>query len=282
MPSENALFRTTHWGWTAASLACIAAVGAIDFLTGARISFSVFYLIPVAIAAWSGGVKFALGASAFAAFVWFGAELASSRLDSNIFVYVWNFCARLLFLLLVAVLLARLRLMLQRERSLSRTDPLTGLLNIRAFRELAEAEVGRRNRYPQPLSLAFIDVDDFKRVNDAAGHRAGDRLLARIAEVIRSNLRVTDAVARYGGDEFVVLLPSADQLSARATVDKLSGKLREAMSGERWPVTLSIGVITCEPGTPIAVDAMLERADRLMYEVKTATKGNTAFATVSG
>ncbi len=281
-PIDQALFRSTHGGWTAVAFVAIVAVGIVDYVTDPRITFSVFYLIPVALAAWYSGRTAAIGASALAAVVWFIAEFALSRLDSSTLVYAWNFCTRLLFLLLVSLLLARLRQLLLREHRLGQTDALTGLLNARAFREIATTEVERGRRYPQPLSLAFIDVDDFKRVNDAGGHRAGDRLLLRIAELLRDNLRSSDTVARFGGDEFVILLPVADQAAAQVAMEKLSEKMRVAMTAERWPVTLSIGVITCLPGTETSADTMLERADRLMYEVKTGGKGSAGFATCDG
>jgi len=278
-PIETMLFRPPHWRWTAGALLAILAVGVVDYITGPRITFSLFYLIPVMVAAWLSGTAAAVSASALAAVVWLCAEFASSRLDADTFVYIWNFCARLLFLLLVALLFAQLRQMLIRERTLSRTDAITGLLNARAFREAADAEIARAQRYAQPLSLAFIDLDDFKRVNDSRGHGAGDRLLKYIGEVIRGNLRSSDVLARYGGDEFVVLLPVADQAAARAAVDKLRQEIGAAMAREGWPVTLSIGVVTCEPGTPsIAVDALLEGADRMMYEVKSGGKGHVRFA----
>jgi len=277
---ESVLFRPRHWGWTVTAFVTIIVVGVGDYVSGPKITFSVFYLVPVSVAAWLAGTAGALAASVLAAVVWLGAELASSPFGSNAFVYVWNFCAQLLFLLLVALLLAQMRRMLNRERELSRTDSLTGLPNARAFREIAGSEIARAERYRQPLSLAFIDVDDFKCINDSRGHGAGDRLLGLIAQSIRGSLRSSDHVARYAGDEFVVLLPVADQDAARSAVDKLRTIVCQAMIRENWPVTLSIGVVTCEPGgAAVTVDGMLEIADRLMYEVKSGGKNGAHLAT---
>jgi len=282
MYAERDLFRPHSQGWTVFALAVIVAVGAVDYLTGPEITFSVFYLVPVAAAAWRSGTKSAVIASVLAAIVWFSAEFASSRVDANLFVYVWNFCARLLFLLLVALLLARLRDMLERERDLSRTDSLTGLYNARRCKEIMEDEIARARRYGHPLSLAFIDVDDFKRINDTGGHSAGDRLLQSMARAIRGNLRRSDVVARFGGDEFVVLLPLADQEAARAVVAKLVDSVAEELKRENRPVTLSVGVVNCESvGPKVTVDDMLKEADRLMYDVKASGKHGARFATYS-
>lgn len=276
---EDIVFRPRSRGWTLAAFLAIVAVGVVDYQTSAEITFSVFYLVPVAIAAWLSGTAVAIAASTLAAIVWFSAEAASSRVNADIFVYVWNFCARLLFLLLVALLLARLRLMLGRERELSRTDALTNLPNARAFREIAQGEIARSQRYGQPLSLAFIDVDDFKHVNDSRGHGAGDDLLKRVGATIRENLRSSDFVARYGGDEFVILLPNANFGAARTAVEKLHRMVNVSTPADSVPVTLSIGVVTWRPGGPVTtVDALLENADRLMYEVKSGGKGAARFA----
>jgi diguanylate cyclase (GGDEF)-like protein len=257
----------------------IVAVGLVDYATGPEITFSILYLIPVAIAAWIAGTRIAVAASTLAAIVWLSAEVASSRLNPNLLVYAWNFCARLLFLLLVALLLAQLRQILLRERELSRTDALTDLPNARAFREIAHSELARSHRYGQPVSLAFIDIDDFKYVNDTRGHAAGDGLLRRMGETIRSNLRSSDFVARYGGDEFVILLLAADEVAARVAMEKLGARVREAMATEPTPVTLSIGVVTYIPGDrATTLDAMLENADRLMYAVKCGGKRGVRFA----
>ncbi len=277
---ESALLVPGGGKWAAGALVLIVLVGVVDYLTGPEITFSVFYLVPVAVAAWCAGSAMAITASMLAAISWLVAEILSSRVPSATLVYAWNFSARLLFLLLVAVLLARLREMLVRERALGRTDVLTGLFNARAFREIAEAEVARASRYRYPLSLAFIDLDDFKTVNDARGHAAGDLLLREMGSVIRVNLRGSDVVARYGGDEFVILLPMTDEAAARTVLGKLHERLGDAMARQGWPVTVSVGVFTAHGGEP-TVDFMLENADRLMYTVKSAHKDGIRFATAS-
>lgn len=274
------LFRQGRRLRTIGALVAIAAVGLVDFLTGPKITLSLFYLIPVAAASWFGGAAIAVATSTFAAVVWLFAELASSRLDSEIFVYAWNCGTRFLFLLLVALLLARLRVMLEREREMSRADPLTGLMNVRAFREALVVELLRLQRYGQPFSLAFIDVDDFKQVNDTRGHGEGDELLKALAGVLRDSSRGTDVVARYGGDEFVVLYPVVDQAAARAIIDGLSSRAKAAMEQGNWPASLSIGIVTCERGDDVpSVDALLAYADRLMYDAKARGKGSARFAT---
>ncbi len=280
MPIEPALLRTMHWRWTALALGIIPVVGVIDYVTAPEITLALFYLVPVAAAAWLSGQRAAIVASTAAALIWLCAEMGSSRVPANYWVYAWNFGVRLVFLMLVAVLLARLREMLVRERALSRTDPLTGLLNARSFREIAEGEIARASRYGQPISLAFVDVDNFKRVNDTSGHATGDRALMRIGELMRSQLRRTDTAARYGGDEFAIVLPNADESAARAAIAKLIDRLGAAPA-PGGPLTFSVGVVTYGAAPP-PLNVMLEHADRLMYEVKSTTKNGARFITNPG
>ena len=163
------------------------------------------------------------------------------------------------------------------EKELSRSDPLTGLPNRRAFYEVALAEADRARRYRHPLSLAYLDVDNFKQVNDDYGHDAGDELLVRVAEVLRRNLRNNDTVARLGGDEFAMLLPETPASATDAVIGKLQAKLDYAAIDNDWPVNFSIGMITFT-SPPTDVDEMLRAADQLMYSVKRDRKSRVAQA----
>jgi diguanylate cyclase (GGDEF)-like protein len=138
------------------------------------------------------------------------------------------------------------------------TDPLTGLLNRSGFRTAALRERARADRTGSSLSLAVIDLDDFKEVNDRDGHAAGDELLAVLAREWRGRIRPSDILARYGGDEFLLLLPCTEPDGAQAVVRRLSG--REDAVG--W----STGVGEWLPGE--SLDAALARADKLLYEAK--------------
>jgi len=131
--------------------------------------------------------------------------------------------------------------------------------------------MSRALRYERPFTLAYLDVDDFKAVNDAGGHNEGDRLLRRIAHTIRTNIRSMDAIARLGGDEFAILLPETGPAAAGVALRKIQHRLLEMTRSEAQPVGFSIGAIVCV-GPPESADRLIGFADHLMYEVKRGGK----------
>ncbi|MBS1852939.1 MAG: diguanylate cyclase [Acidobacteria bacterium] len=160
---------------------------------------------------------------------------------------------------------------LAKEKELSRMDSLTVLPNRRAFYEALDVERLRSRRYGRPLTLAYLDLDNFKQVNDAWGHAAGDELLVTVASTIRNTLRSTDFLARLGGDEFAVILPESDAFAAQAVLRKLQAALHAAL--ERRAVTVSIGAATfLNPQD--SVEMMLTIADNTMYSVKKKGKND--------
>src|SRR5688572_25031568 len=148
------------------------------------------------------------------------------------------------------------------------TDVLTGLLTRRAFLERLGQEHERLQRYPQPLSVLLLDVDGLKAINDRGGHASGDAALRAIGDAIRRGLRAADTGCRFGGDEFAVMAPEADEPAARVLAERIRS-LAEAMSlpgGLR--VTVSLGVACAAPGEGWTPPGILERADRALYEAK--------------
>ncbi len=168
---------------------------------------------------------------------------------------------------LVVVLVARLKTAFERESALARVDALTQLPNRRDFHETAAAEIARARRYGHPLTLIFLDLDNFKSVNDLDGHDAGDRVLRSVGETLRKNIRSMDVPARIGGDEFVILLPETGRDAAAEIAAKLQQKLAHAMLVDGWPVTGSFGVATFIKA-PTCVDELLKRSDLLLYGAK--------------
>ena len=164
-----------------------------------------------------------------------------------------------------------LALALERERKLSRVDDLTGAINRRHFFELAEHELSVATRYHHPLSLLLFDIDHFKHANDTRGHRAGDELLKRAARVGQEHTRISDIFARYGGDEFVVLLPHAT--SADAAV--VAARMLAAMSSEE-SMTISIGIAEFRAGETL--DGLIHRADEALYRAKKDGRNRFAIA----
>lgn len=252
--------------WTITSFLLLLGIGIIDYLTGPEYSFSVFYLIPVTLTAWFSRKHVSIVFSIFVVLIWLSVDYYTGRFFFSI-AYLWNFVSRLTFLLAVVLLLTLLKQALRRERELSRIDYLTQCLNSRAFYEFIELEMNRSARYEHLLTIVYIDIDNFKFINDTTGHLMGDKLLRTIVDVIKKNLRQSDLIARMGGDEFAILLPETNQEAARTTITKIRNRLANSARENNWPVTFSIGVVTCIQMPP-TVDKLIELGDQLMYTVK--------------
>lgn len=259
----------------------IGVIGVIDFLTGYELGFSVFYVLPISLITWLKGRWLGLLAAFVSAFVWFIADIATGHPYSHALILIWNTFIRFAFFVITTVLLSALRSSLQRESELARIDHLTGAVNSRFFHELAQMEVDRLQRYKHPLSLAYIDLDNFKIINDRFGHASGDQVLRAVASAIRKDMRKTDILARLGGDEFALLLPETNQNSARATLNKIHVDLQMEMRRNNLPITFSIGVLTCKVA-PLSTEDLLKIADELMYSVKRDGKNAIRFSIYAG
>jgi diguanylate cyclase (GGDEF)-like protein len=252
----------------AGALVTVVAVGWVDRVTGDRISFSLFYLIPVAAAAWVAGSRIGVLVSLFASATSLIGDVWGVGFQDV--VPVWNTLVRLGVLLIIAIALGQLKNSLEVQRELANTDPLTGVLNPRAFDAIAERELARYLRYQRPLALAYIDLDRFKLVNDTLGHSIGDRLLQTVASELVAHVRPSDVVVRLGGDEFAVLMPETTLEEAGIAFERVREQVLERMRFYGWPVNLSVGLSTCSgPGS--TVDALIADADREMYEDKRRT-----------
>lgn len=260
-------------------LALLFLIGALDYLTGEEITFSVFYLIPVSLVSWRTnrwiGILFCFSS----AIVWFYADILAGHVYSHPIIPYWNAFVRLCFFVVVSYLLTRLKASLTREKILARSDALTGLLNIRAFSELAEIEMNRSRRFKRPFTIGYIDLDNFKMVNDEWGHSVGDTLLQLVGEVIKKNTRAVNIAARLGGDEFAILLTETGIEDAKQAFSRLQEIIIEAMRGNKWGVTLSIGSVTYN-NPPDRVDDMIKRADNLMYSAKSSGKNRIVYEVV--
>lgn len=254
----------------------ILVLGLLDFHTGVEASFSVFYLIPVSVMAWYVKAKSCYLYALIAALVWDYSNILAGEALSHPALYFWNGTVRLVFFLTVASLLRQLRALLDKEREFSRRDYRTGLWNARAFKEALAVEHSRAQRQKQPFTLAFIDLDHFKTVNDTRGHEEGDRVLVKVAETLKGVLRRSDVLARLGGDEFVAILPGCDREAASRVGDKLNAAVRETSLENGWPVTASIGLLVHpEARSDDDLKALLRHSDELMYRVK--EKGRDSF-----
>jgi diguanylate cyclase len=159
----------------------------------------------------------------------------------------------------------------RKERLRAMTDLLTQLPNREAWQERLSFEFNRWQRYQHPLTIAVLDIDHFKRVNDSYGHKAGDRVLQLVARELQQRLRNTDFIARYGGEEFVALFPETTAEDARQVLDSLRdyvGKLPFHFSGEPVRITVSVGVSPFGAGD--SADQVFDRADRALYQAKDA------------
>ncbi|MDB5800474.1 MAG: diguanylate cyclase protein [Rhodocyclales bacterium] len=259
------------------TIALFAAVAALDNISGTYISLSILYCLPVSLAAWRLGRNAGLLTGIISAVALVILNPRDVRADAATLVMMWNFLIVSCLFGLVAFLVARLTELLEKERNLARTDFLTGVCNRMAFMNEVDQEILRALRHGQSLSLIYIDLDEFKAVNDRFGHREGDRLLHAVGQTLMQTVRGIDSVARLGGDEFVVMLPNADAEAAAIVAPRLRQALLTRMRQDLWPVTFSLGVLTC-PVPPGSAEQLIHRADELMYRAKQGGKDRLVYS----
>ncbi len=237
---------------------------AISAIAGAKFASNVpgiviLYLPSVLFAAWYAGRGpglLIIGVSVVA-WLWVGIPNVSTLIDGIVHFTLFT-------VVVLSISAYRNYYLLEKERAV--TDPLTGILDRRGFRERAAEELARARRYKHPLSVAYIDVDNFKEINDMYGHAGGDKVLHTIAASLQHSTREIDAVARLGGDEFGVLFPETGSEVAQAAIRGLISRVNEDLKTFEKRITISIGSVTFE--TPGSVEEMLDAADRVMYQVK--------------
>ncbi len=273
--------RSQWLGVPALSILVIALFGYLDYTTGPDFGFSLFYLVPVMVSAWSAGPIAGATAACLAGVTWFLADVPWHGLNA---ISLWNAATRLAMYVVIAALMARvrsdrdalsnlnieLRHLLEREQQLARTDPLTGLPNARAFFDALQRAIESSRRSGNVFSLAYLDLNDFKSINDRFGHPTGDRVLKVVADHLAAAVRKGDLVARLGGDEFTILFSDADPVRLGSACERIQRDI--AGVSRDYPGTrlgVSIGVAQAGPDTTDAADAV-RRADEAMYRTKRA------------
>ncbi len=257
--------------WFVFGLILLVLVGALDYMSGTSLSFSVFYLVPIILLSWFVGRWAGIVAVVLSVLDWYAGPVLSGEVARQSAVERWHVVLELVLFLVAILLTTRLKRALEQERRYARTDYRTGALNSRAFQEFAEREMARAGRNRKPFTIAYIDLDDFKSVNDRHGHAAGDRILQSVSDIMMRNIRGSDVFARIGGDEFALLLPECGSDYAPTVMERLRSRFKNELGAGPLPVTLSAGAVTfLEP--PASYDAMLEIVDTLMYSVKRSGK----------
>jgi len=259
-------------------LLVVALIGTLDYLTGFKLSFAIFYFVPIAVATWYLGKREGRNTALLSFFLSVTAGLINAgNVTETQAIVLWNGLTPLALFLIIVALLHKLRKRLELEQRLARTDHLTGCLNARAFMPMLQYHFDLAGRDHQPITLAYVDLDDFKSVNDTQGHHEGDRVLKLVARVWHESCRRTDLIARLGGDEFCILFPNTDQKAAANIIAKGRQAMTAAFQSEHINVTCSIGALTF-PTEMLTTREAVKAADMLMYRAKNQGKNSTVFS----
>jgi len=267
MNVKEYLDKQSKWHLITLGFAIVVLVGVIDHITGPELFVSIFYLLPIFLVTWFTERWMGVTISIVSAITWLITDFTAGHAYSYPAIPYWNMIVRLGTFLIMTLILSALKKALEHEKELARTDPLTGVANGRYFITLADMEINRARRYKHSFTVVYIDLDNFKTVNDHFGHSTGDALLRSVAHTIRNNIRATDIVGRLGGDEFAILLPETGPEPAEVITCKVQKVNLDVMHKNEWPVTFSIGVVTFL-GPPSTVDEMLKISDGVMYAAK--------------
>jgi diguanylate cyclase (GGDEF)-like protein len=246
--------------------------------TPPEIRLGILYVVPVLLVTWTEGLAWGV---AFALTTIGMREVVAWEQLPPATPVLWRVVNGLSYVVVLGVAMAglqRLRAIQEQLSRLATNDPLTGLVNARSFSARLTQELERNRRYPRPLALLYLDLDDFKVINDSHGHQTGDAVLRLVAEAMRSSVRQADIVGRLGGDEFAVLMPETDSALADAAAKRLAASLRTVFKGTPT-VTASIGVVSCSVAEA-NTDDLLRQADQAMYDAKKAGKDRVVQVTI--
>lgn len=257
------------------SLTWVAVVAVVDVFVPNTIPIMVFYLPPVALICWTINLGSAITLSLACSVLWILDEAIHPTSADDEVMY-WVSGVHFAFFVVVTTVLSRLRRAHDRAEHEALTDRLTELPNSWAFTDACQREIANSQRSKRPLTIALIDCDRFKEVNDTLGHMEGDRVLKTLARSMRTGLRAGDMLARLGGDEFGLLLPMTTQAEAEIVVKRLQERADRAIKEDAWPVSLSIGVVSYDV-PPETVTTAIRRADERMYATKRAGKNSAQF-----
>ncbi len=263
------------------------SIGWADILSG-PLATSLFYIVPIIVIAWRFGFRAASIIVVAAGLVWLWSDLLLGAYDP--WVSYWNALSRTVIFGAMGAFVAavrhdrdRLRELnkqledaLQRESQSARRDLMSGLPNSRAFEETLSRELARSSRESTAFGIGYMDVDNFKRVNDTLGHPAGDELLRRVAQALFISVREEDYCARLGGDEFAIIIVRPERETYHAIASRIYDRMRElACMYEGLELGATIGFVHfSEP--PDDTVAVIRRADEAMYRVKSQHKGTYA------
>ncbi len=267
--------RETRWKLAIETLAMIFFITWVVWYSGRLQSPLIsLYLLPIIASALALGkiatlLEIALVAGCYMFFTAVGSMQPLWSLS-----YAVELTAQLSPVLLVAyittMLSADIHYALNKVKLMSETDPLTGLYNLRAFNIILERAFTQAVRYSRPMSVIMLDSDHLKNVNDTYGHESGNRLLKQIVSCVQTQLRATDVLARYGGDEFVVLLPETGARGAREVAERIRRSVESTglqVRGSIVPTTVSLGVASY-PDEGVDLELLLDKADKAMYRSK--------------
>jgi len=273
----NLYKRETRWKVALETWAMIGFITWVCYYTGGLASPLLnTYLLPVITSSLTLGKVTTLVEVALIAAcqVYLGGSFSMDQLLS--LAFLGGFAAQIAPVILVAYIVsmfsADIRYGLSRAKLLSETDELTGLLNMRGFSIAANRLFGQALRYNRAATILMIDSDNLKAVNDTHGHEAGNRLLKQLTRLVHAELRYTDVLARYGGDEFIVLLPETPPAGALEVASRIRESIASApleLDSKRVSCTVSIGLAS-HPADGNSIDAVVARADRAMYQAKRA------------
>lgn len=257
----------------------IVSIGAIDFYSGVELRVFPLYYAPVALLAWHSGRAGALIATVLCGAAWLASNALAGLQYANTGTWVVNALMQSASFVTVGLLIATVNAALKRERGLSRTDTLTSMRNRLGFYEEAARILASCRRAERPVTVAYVDLDHFKAVNDRLGHQRGDDVLRTVAGLIGASIRPSDVAARLGGDEFVILFPEIGPTEAALTLERLRSSIADTLASGPSPVTSSIGGVTFVR-VPERVEDLVKHGDSMLYSAKTSGRNRVALDVV--